>query len=442
MPPDTRTAFSSLSARGSHLAATPARADFDLFMQAAQDPYHPDTNPEGKMPLNVAENSPMIAWVQERTQAILRAGPLPEWIFKYTQPVGHPDVRASVAQFMSQYLCQCPVSPDHIAFGAGAAAIIEVSSFVLADPGDVVVIPAPAYPMYTHDLGAKSGMERYDLQTHYHLSEHGEQGPVTPDRLDQAWADLQAQGKRFRLLLLTSPDNPTGCMYEEAQLRELADWCIRHEVHLVVSEIYGLSLIDPAPQAQDHAAPAFDKPASFAQVMAERRSDYLHLWYALSKDFAMSGLRFGLLHSLNEGLLQGFANANIPHMVSNLTQWVVGQMFRQTDFIEAYLQENRRRLTESYRVVTDALDHWAVPYLPIRGSLFVWADLSRFLTEDSAAGEDQLWHDIFQHTGVLLTPGRGFGHQKRGLFRLVYTAVPTSHLRVAMERLGAYFSAR
>lgn len=424
--------YPSLSPRGAHLAATPARADFELFMQAAQDPYHPTDNPQGKFPLNVAENIPMVPWVKQELQRILAQQELPDWVFQYTQPVGHPEVQAQVADFMSRHLCGCPIAPESIAFGAGAAAIIEVSSFVLAADGDVVAIPAPAYPMYTVNLGLKSGLERYDLQTHHHLSEHGPTGPVTPTLLDAAWEDLQAQGKRFKMLLLTSPDNPTGCVYAADQLRDLAQWCMAHEVHLVVNEIYGLSRIEDAPT---HAP-------SFAQLMAEYRSEYLHLWYALSKDFAMSGLRFGLVHSHHAAFLRGFGSANIPHMVSNLTQWVVGQMFQNEDFLQRYLQENQRQLTESYRVVTDALEHVGAPYLPIEGSLFVWADLSAYLSADRDEAEQALWEEIFQATGVLLTPGQGFRHQKRGLFRIVYTAVPVDHLRVAMQRLTDYLELR
>ena len=65
-------------------------------------------------------------------------------------------MRAEVARFMEEKLCKCPVDADAIGFSAGASAIVEVSSFVLADAGDVVVIPAPSYSMYTKDFGTKN----------------------------------------------------------------------------------------------------------------------------------------------------------------------------------------------------------------------------------------------------------------------------------------------
>jgi 1-aminocyclopropane-1-carboxylate synthase len=308
----------------------------------------------------------------------------------------------------------------------------------LADTGDVVVIPAPSYPMYTKDLGTKSGVERYDLQSHYNLEEIGSKAPVDIPMLDKTLAELNSQNKCFKILLLTSPDNPTGCMYTEEQLKQLANWCITHKVHLIVSEIYGLSLIDTQDDLIKDSYQNYGTYASFAKTMAELNSDYLHLWYAFSKDFAMSGLRFGMLHTLNKDLLKGYDNANIPHMVSNITQWMVGEMLKDTVFVEQYIETNKLLLNNSYKLVVEAFDKIKVPYIPSRGSLFIWIDLSKFLKEDSDKGQEQLWIDIYNNTGILLTPGEGFQHLKKGLFRMVFTAIEINHLKVAMDRLIAF----
>ena len=432
------TNLSTLSKRGQSLASNPARIDFEIFMEASQNLYHPEDNPKGTFPVNVAENTLMSPVIKEKLTSILQQQEMPDWVLKYTSMLGNPDVRTEIARFMEQYLCKCPIHADTIALSAGASAIIEVSSFVLANAGDVVVIPAPSYPMYTKDLGIKTEMERYDLQTHFDLDDIGSNAPVKTEHLDKAWADLQAQGKCFKVLLITTPDNPTGCMYAVEQLRELADWCMAHEVHLIVNEIYGLSLIDTQDEALQDEYENGGNYASFATIMHELKSDYLHLWYAFSKDFAMSGLRFGLVHSLNEAFMTGLGNANIPHLVSNITQWMVAEMLKDTDFIEAYIKENKLRLNKSYKLTIEALRKIDVSYIPSRGSLFVWADFSKYLKEDSEAGQEQLWVDIYKNTGVLLTPGVGFQHEKKGMFRIVFTAVSFSDLEVALGRVVDY----
>jgi aspartate/methionine/tyrosine aminotransferase len=125
-------------------------------------------------------------------------------------------------------------------------------------------------------------------------------------------------------------------------------------------------------------------------------------------------------------------------MVSNHTQWVLGQVLSDTDFITAYVRENQRRLTESYATVIGTLKRLRIPYVPSRGSLFVWLDLSEFMTSDTDDAELALWRELYENTGVLLTPGVGFGHTKKGLLRVVYSCVSREDLTVAMERVAGF----
>ena len=88
---------------------------------------------------------------------------------------------------------------------------MELTAFLLANPGDVVVIPAPAYPMYTHDFGIKAGISRFDLPTYENLQEIGTKAPLTIDLLESTWSRLRTEGRNFKTLLISSPNNPTGC---------------------------------------------------------------------------------------------------------------------------------------------------------------------------------------------------------------------------------------
>ena len=438
----THTAIQSLAKRGQELAQNPARIDLDLFLEAAENQFHATKNPVGAFPLNVAENNVMSPSIMAIFEQVLASEKMPEWVLKYTSMLGHPEVRESVAAFMRTYFKSEAIQADNLAFSAGASGSLEVSSFLLANPGDLVVIPAPSYPMYTKDFGIKSGMERYDLQTHYNIADHESLALVTIPHLEEALLAIEAQGKVFKILLLTTPDNPTGSIYSLAQLREIAQWCMQNKIHLLVNEIYALSQIDIEQTAiADDYSDTFEFQ-SFATIMAEFESEYLHLLYALSKDFAISGMRFGIIHSLNPAFMQGLGNVNIPHLVSNMTQWLVGEMFKDETFIAHYIKENKRRITESYLLVIQQLKAFNIPYTPSRGSLFVWADFSQFLKADTQKGEEELWMEIFRQTGVLLTPGMGFQHQKHGLFRIVHTAVPTSDLKVAMQRLSTFLERR
>jgi aspartate/methionine/tyrosine aminotransferase len=433
---------SSLSSRGALAANNPLRIDHAAYHEAVANAYHPTENPTGALPLNVAENRLSWSDLRAKIESITTEETIAAWVPGYTSMRGSLEFRRAAAHFLTRHLTRCPVDPEQLAVSAGATSVIEMTSFILADAGDAAAIPAPCYPVYSQDIGSFSGVERYDLVTHHEVSEISDGPALTVSHLEHARTEIEAAGQRFRMLILTTPDNPTGGIYSLDTLSEVADWCIKHEVHLVVNELYGLSLIDtrhPAIEA-DYADDVAFK--SFASIMADKQSEYLHLWYALSKDLGISGFRVGLLYSHNAALLEAYENLNLSHTVSNHTQWLLQHLLTDDDFMTSYVAENQRRLTEAYAVVVGALKRLDIPYVPSRGSLFVWIDLSEFMVGDSEQADLALWQELYRTSGVLLTPGVGFGHTKKGLFRVVYPCVSMEELSVAMERLGAFVQAK
>lgn len=125
-------------------------------------------------------------------------------------------------------------------------------------------------------------------------------------------------------------------------------------------------------------------------------------------------------------------------MVSNYTQWTFQEVLSDHDFMADYIRKNQAALTESYVLVVKYLRAANVPYVPSRGSLFVWIDLSAFLKDDSVQAETDLWLEIYQKAKLLITPANGFGHQNRGHYRLVYTAISKTGLEEAMSRLSDF----
>ncbi|TXF88932.1 aminotransferase class I/II-fold pyridoxal phosphate-dependent enzyme [Neolewinella aurantiaca] len=431
----------SLSQRGKSAANQPLRADLDAFYEAMDDKYDAQDNPEGKFTLTIAENC--LSWPQlrDKFRRIQAENETPGWVASYTSILGAPELREAAAAFLQRHFSGCPLNPERLGVAAGAAAIIEMTALLLGDPGDVAVIPGPAYMAYTPDIGAKAGMERYDLQ---HQPTAGEPDSrfrfptyfqhTTAD-LDRAYAEL---GNRFRVLILTQPNNPTGQVFTESQILAFADWCEAHKVHLVVNEIYGLSLID-----QDHEDLIDDYGerrwfTSVLPLLESRKSEYFHWWYSFSKDFGISGFRMGMIYSHNEQMLEAWGNIGSTSMASNHSQWLVQRMLEDEDWVREYISDNSRRLTESYALVVRTLRAANIAYAPAAGSLFVWFDLSNFLRADTAEAEMELWQRVYDETGILLTSPVGQGSPERGWYRMVYSCVSYAELEVAMERLKSF----
>ncbi|WP_026954790.1 aminotransferase class I/II-fold pyridoxal phosphate-dependent enzyme [Algoriphagus vanfongensis] len=431
---------SHLSHKGFTATQTPARVDMKIYFEAMENLYHPDQNPSGALPMNVAENHLCWEMLRERIQKVTRENDIPDWVASYTDPSGAPTFREATAGFLSKFLFKVPVDAESLAFSSGATSVIEMSAFLLANPGDTAVIPAPSYPVYTGDIGVVPSVKRYDLQTHVEVTELNGGISISTELLEKAKSDIESKGSRFKILILTTPDNPTGAIYSEEQLRKIADWCIQNEVHLVVNEIYSLSRIDISHPELTASYPNPIDFVSFGKLMAEYQSPYLHFWYSFSKDLGISGFRVGLVHSHNQDFLDAYRNAGMGHSISNFTQWVMQEVMADHTFLEAYFTAYRKELTQSYLIVTRALRSMNITFSPSYGSLFVWMDISRFLGEKTEKGEEKLWIDIYENTGVLLTPAHGFGHQKRGLFRMVISGMDHAALQVAMDRLYSYFT--
>jgi len=425
---------SPLSQRGQTASQSVLRIDFEAYFEAIKNLYHPTENPNGTFPLNVAENKLSWPMLRSHIEHLTCEHDIPDWVANYTNSTGSPSFREKVASFYSEFLTHCEVNPEHLALSAGATSVIDLTSWILGEPGDVAVFPSPCYPVYKQDIQNKSGMERYDLITHHNIEDLANGPLLNIKHLEAALKDIESQGKRFRLLVITNPDNPTGGMYSQSKLNGFSDWCISHNIHLIVNEIYSLSLINTQhPELKDDY-PTPTSFYSFANIMQQRQSEYLHHWYALSKDFGASGFRVGMVYSLNKTFLEAYNNLNGPSMVSNYTQWMFELVFSDEDFIEKYIQNNQKLLTENYLTVIKALRELQVSYAPARGSLFVWLDLSEFLKENTQELETELWNDLYKQTGILLTPGNGFGHTQHGQFRLVHSCFPQKELEVAMKR--------
>ena len=428
----------SISNRGIEAINTELRPDFKIFFEAAQNIYDKDLNPEGSFPLNMAEN--ILCWpmIRNRINEIFRTSEVPDWVANYTGMGGSEEFLKAMSEFISEHLAKTTIDPSHLAASAGVTAVLELASWILCDSGEVAVFPAPSYPVYTQDIGNKARVERCNLQLFHDLDEVQYGLGVTIDKLEDTKGNIEKEGKVFKLLVITRPDNPTGVVCSPSELESIATWCANNKIHLIINEVYGLSSINTqhpaiASDYRDHS-----KFESAFTIVKRLESDYVHIIYGVSKDFSMSGFRAGLIYSLNKNFLSAYKNLNAPHLVSNLTQWTIIELFKDNDFLSTYISLNQKEITESYVIVIGALRKLEIPYIPIRGGLYVWIDLSNYLSHNSSEAESDLWLSMYNETGILLTPGQGFGHSKFGQFRLVFTFLKRETIKTAMKGLEKY----
>lgn len=152
-------------------------------------------------------NVPAPDCVREEIERLLKVLPAEE-LHGYTSAAGAPDVRQSVAEFI-QSAFGVPARADLIYITAGAAASLTITLNALCEKGDEFVVVAPYFPEY------RVFIERAG-------------GKVTEAKTDEKFRlDLgaleKAIGNRTKAVILNSPNNPTGVIYSEEEIKLLAE---------------------------------------------------------------------------------------------------------------------------------------------------------------------------------------------------------------------------
>ena len=392
-------------------------------------PYDRATG-EGVVLLAVAENK--LAWrtLKPKVEACLTD--LPDWVANYGPMEGQDALRAPLAAFLSARVVKTRVDAAHLSCATGVGAALNNLFFAICEAGDAVLIPAPYYSAFDSDLRAVCDLRRVPVRL------DREKGyALTRAALDAAY---RAAGGRAKALLLTNPHNPTGRPLSRRELELAVDWCDRRRLHLVSDEIYALSAVGDA-----------DGFLSLGELTGGDLGPRRHVLWGLSKDFGMSGLRFGVTWTKNEKLLSALATAAVFTCVPGPCQAMVAALLSDGAFVDAYLAENSRALAASRDACAAVLDRLRLPYLRPRYGMFLWCDFSSLLPLIIGDGkrraysrdalfeaEASLYDALLNELRVVLTPGASQHAPEPGFFRICFAFVERDVLLVALAKFEAW----
>ncbi len=200
--------------------------------------------------------------IQEAAIRAMRSGQT-----HYTPPAGIPELRQAVADLYTRHH---GLSSDaaQVVISNGAKHSIHNALMAVCGPGDEVIIPAPYWVSYS-DLVKLTGATPIEVAT-----TEAQGFKLTPERF------LAAVSPRTKLLMMNSPSNPTGVVYDRAELTDLADAVLQTSVGVLSDEIYEqLTYGDAQPTCFATLRPA----------LAERTITIS----GVSKTYAMTGWRMG-----------------------------------------------------------------------------------------------------------------------------------------------------
>jgi aspartate aminotransferase len=188
-------------------------------------------------------------------------------VSKYTAVTGIAPLKQAICDRVERTRGFRP-TPDMVTVSVGAKHALFNLAIALFEPGDEVVLPAPcwvSYPEQVRMMGATPVLVHTDEASGWR---------VTPAQLEAAITP------HTKAVLLCTPSNPTGSAYGEAEMRALCDVLRKHDVWIIVDEIYSELVYD----GLTHASPAAIAPDLLPRIV---------LVDGVSKSYAMTGWRIG-----------------------------------------------------------------------------------------------------------------------------------------------------
>ena len=250
---------------------------------------------------------------------------------------------------------------------------------------------------------------------------------LTLSALSEAHSKATSSGIKVKILLITNPDNPTGMVYTCDELLMAASFAKKHGLHLIINEMYFMSIHDPLSRGK-HVSALTLSPADLPD------EEHVHVVWGYSKTFGMSGFRIGCVITQSASLISALCQIAYFTAIGGLQQHHIGSMIADSAWVEWYVNETNLRLRHAYETTAAKLASLDIPYIDSKGGFFVWVNLSKFMTKLTRDDEISLFLHLVDH-GIYIAPGAAFNHTEIGWFRIIF-ADTDAVLTEGFDRLG------
>ncbi len=313
---------------------------------------------------------------------------------RYTPVVGTQRLREAIAAKLARDN-GLHYRPNEIIVSCGGKHVVFNLCQALLDPGDEAVFPKPywvSYPEIVKLTGAKPVVVDTSLEHHFKLTGELLEQAITP---------------RTKMLILNSPCNPSGAVYSEAELKELAEVLLRHPRIVVLSDdIY------------EHIVFRGEKFCNIINVCPELR-DRCVILNGVSKAYAMTGWRIGFGASCTT-LIQGMqkVQSQCTSNPSSIAQAAAREAFSGP---QNFLAEMRARYEDRHDTLLEKLNRIpGVSCPPSQGSFYCFPDFSGVIENSDKFHDDVgLAEYILKESYVAIVPGTAFG--KPGHLRISFS---------------------
>jgi aspartate/methionine/tyrosine aminotransferase len=306
----------------------------------------------------------------------------------YTSSAGLHELREAVCKRMEADY-QLGFDPDQVLITAGATEAIYVGLQSILNPADEVLVPEPMYVYYKgwSDL-AQSKCVGVPLreEDNYLLKAKEVDKRITANT---------------KALILTSPHNPTGQVFEKGDLEALGKLAVEKDFLIICDDIYNKLLYDDV------------EYFSIAKVPGVK--DRTLIIGSFSKCYAMDGWRIGYLIAPRE-IISGALKMH-QHAISCSNTFVqIGAATALTgsqDCVREMVAEFDRRR----RLVMSSLSDMNIPFVRPRGAFYIFPSVKQF-----GMTSQEFSNFLFEEARTAVVPGNAFGRAGEGNIRISYAA--------------------
>jgi LL-diaminopimelate aminotransferase len=319
---------------------------------------------------------------------------------RYPDYYGLPEFRQAIARWYEGRF-EIALDPDkEVVPLIGSKEGIAHIATAFVDPGDVVLIPDPGYPVYSIGTMLANG-EPYYM-------------PLKADRgfLPDLNAIPKEVARKARILWINYPNNPTAAVADLAFFEEVAAFARKHDILVCHDNAYSEVAYDGY------------RPPSFLEVPGAKEIGVE--FHSLSKTYNMTGWRSGMMVGNRVAVeALGRVKTNVDSGIFDAVQIA---SIAALDGDQGWVDERNRRFQARRDAAITTLHKIGIDAPPPKASLYIWAPVP------TAEKSVDFCLRVLDEAAVWVTPGVGFGASGEGYFRISLT-VADQRLAEALERL-------
>lgn len=326
---------------------------------------------------------------------------------------GMPKAREAICEYEKSKGIQ-GITPDDVFIGNGVSEVVSFALMPLLNPGDEVLVPTPSYSLWGNSVylaSAKPVFYVCDEQSHWYPDINDIRSKITP---------------KTKAIVVINPNNPTGVLYTEEVLLQIAELAREHGLLVFSDEIYDRLVMDGL------------KHTSFAALAPDLPVITMN---GLSKSHCLCGYRCGWMvisgpRELTEEYKKGIVQLTSLRLCANtLAQLVIPAALEDMETPTSMILPGGRIYEQREATVSELAKIDGLSFVKNDAAFYMFPklDIKKFnITDDR-----KFARDLLHATHILLVPGSGFDWAEPDHFRIVMLP-EAEELRSAMRRMGEF----